>query len=55
MGFNAGDLTGTYFTSPAAFTVTSIDATTGIGVITVDGTAAGLTGTKTLDAAGDFN
>ena len=54
LGFTAGDLTGTYFTAPSAFTITSIDATTGIGVITVDGTAAGLTGTKTLDAAGDF-
>ncbi len=54
LGFNAGDLQGTYFTAPSAFTITSIDATTGIGVITVDGTAAGLTGTKTLDAAGDF-
>lgn len=54
LGFNTGDLTSTYFTAASAFTVTSIDATTGIGVITVDGTAAGLTGTKTLNAAGDF-
>ena len=54
LGFNVGDLQGTYFTAPSAFTITSIDATTGIGVITVDGTSAGLTGSKTLDAAGDF-
>jgi prepilin-type N-terminal cleavage/methylation domain-containing protein len=54
LGFNGGDLQGTYFTSESAFTITSVDATTGIGVITVDGTAAGLTGSKTLDAAGNF-
>jgi len=29
-------------------------ATTGIRVITIDGTLAGLTGTRVLDAAGDF-
>ena len=54
LGFAIGDLRGTYFTNPSAFTITSINATTGIGVITVDGTLAGLTGTRVLDATGDF-
>jgi prepilin-type N-terminal cleavage/methylation domain-containing protein len=54
LGFAVGDLQGTYFTNPNAFTITSINATTGIGVITVDGTTAGLTGTRVLNINGDF-
>ena len=54
LGFATGDLVGTYFDDPKAFTITSINATTGIGVITVDGSAAGLTGTRVLNATGDF-
>ena len=53
LGFNAGDLTGTYF-SPSDFTIKSIDATTGIAAVEVDGAAAGLTGKKTLKADGSF-
>jgi len=53
LGFNAGDLTGTYF-SASDFTVKNINTTTGICDVEVDGTAAGLTGTKTLKQNGDF-
>jgi type IV pilus assembly protein PilA len=49
LGFQAGDLTGRYFTS-AQFTITSIDAD-GNAVITVSN-PAGLTGSAVLGASG---
>ncbi len=54
LGFLSGDLTGTYF-SASDFTIQNINATTGICEVVVDGTSAGLTGSKTLRANGDFN
>jgi type IV pilus assembly protein PilA len=49
LGFQAGDLTGRYFTS-AQFTITSVDAQ-GNAVITV-AAPAGLSGTAVLGASG---
>ena len=52
LGFNAGDLTGTYF-APANYTITSVNGTTGIAVITVSA-GTGLTGSYQLEADGDW-
>ena len=51
LGFQAGDLTGRYFTS-ANFTITSVDAQ-GNAVISV-AAPAGLTGSGVLDSAGGW-
>jgi len=51
LGFQAGDLTGRYFTS-ANFTITSVDAQ-GNAVIAVSN-PAGLTGSGVLDSAGGW-
>ena len=53
LGFLAGDLQGTYFVA-SDFTINGIDATTGLCNVAVSGTSAGLTGTKTLTVAGDW-
>ena len=53
LGFNAGDLTGTYF-GASDFTIQNIDAATALCEVVVDGTAAGLPGSKTLLINGDF-
>ena len=52
LGFGANDLTGTYF-APANYTITSVDGTTGIAVITVSA-GTGLTGSYQLEADGDW-
>lgn len=52
LGFNTADLTGTYF-APANYTITSVDGSTGIAVITVSA-GTGLTGSYQLEADGDW-
>lgn len=37
LGFDASDLTGTYF-APSNYTISSVDSSTGVAVITVSGT-----------------
>ena len=52
LGFNAADLTGTYF-EPADYTITSVDDSTGVAVITVDSTDDPV-GTYVLAADGSW-
>jgi type II secretory pathway pseudopilin PulG len=54
LGFNAQDLTGTYF-SPSHYTITSVNSSTGIAVVTVTSTGiTGLDGTYALTSDGDW-
>ena len=53
LGFVTGDLQGTYFIA-SDYTISNINATTGLCDVAVSGTTAGLTGTKTLTVAGDW-
>ena len=53
LGMLPGDLQGTYFQA-SDFTISNIDATTGLCDVAVSGTGAGLTGSKTLYVNGDF-
>ncbi len=50
LGFDSADLTGTYFV-PSSYTITSVNSSTGIAVITV-GNGKGLTGTYVLGSDG---
>jgi len=53
LGFGATDLTGTYF-APGDYTITSVDGTTGIAVITVTAAGGDPTGSYQLEADGDW-
>jgi prepilin-type N-terminal cleavage/methylation domain-containing protein len=52
LGFGSADLTGTYFV-PSNYTITSINSSTGIAVITVSA-GTGLTGSYILQSNGDW-
>ena len=53
LGFAAGDLTGSYFTT-ADYSIGVVDAVTGSCTVVVSGTSAGLTGSRTLQLDGSF-
>lgn len=53
LGFLGSDLEGTYFTA-GDFTVSGVDNVTGMCIVTVSGTGAGLTGDKVLQLNGDW-
>ena len=53
LGFAAGDLTGSYFTA-ADYTIGVVNAVTGSCTVVVNGTNAGLTGSRTLQPDGTF-
>jgi len=53
LGFFAGDLTGSYF-SATDYTIGVVDAVTGSCTVIVNGSNAGLTGTRTLSLDGSF-
>ena len=52
LGFSASDLTGTYF-APSNYTITSVDGSSGIAVITVTA-GTGLSGSYQLNADGEW-
>ena len=53
LGFDAADLTGTYFV-PGDYTITSVNSSTGIAVITVTASGGDPPGSYQLEADGDW-
>ena len=53
LGFLAGDLTGSYF-SATDYTIGVVDAVSGSCTVIVNGSNAGLTGSRTLSLDGSF-